>query len=93
MILPIEYNKTHWKKRKLVREEYVKIQNGLCCHCGNPLEELPSELILKKKINKELFPRNFFKYPIHLHHDHDTGMTIGSVHNKCNAILWQYEGE
>jgi len=44
-------------------------------------------------IKKSLFPRGFFGYPIHLHHSHDTGMTIGAVHAHCNAVLWQYEGE
>lgn len=32
-------------------------------------------------------------YPVHLHHDHKTGLTIGAVHAKCNAVLWQYYGE
>jgi hypothetical protein len=49
--------------------------------------------ILKKDINLRLFPPNFLKYPIHLHHCHDTGMTIGAVHCHCNAVLWQYLGK
>lgn len=44
-------------------------------------------------VNMKLFPPNFFKHPVHLHHDHQTGMTIGAVHNHCNAVLWQYYGE
>jgi hypothetical protein len=28
-----------------------------------------------------------------LHHCHQTGLTIGAVHAKCNAVLWQYHGE
>jgi hypothetical protein len=32
------------------------------------------------------------KSPIHLQHDHDTGLTEGAVHAYCNAVLWQYEG-
>jgi len=93
MNLPVNYNDTHWQERKLVREEYIKRQKGLCSHCGHPLDGEPSEEILKKVIDKKLFPRNFFKWPVHLHIDHDTGMTIGAVHNKCNAVLWQYHGE
>ena len=38
------------------------------------------------------FPQNFLQYPIHLQHNHDTGMTEGAVHNYCNAVMWQYEG-
>ena len=93
MKLPINYNKSHWTTRKLAREEYIRIQNGNCYHCGNPLTEYPTQDILDKRINKTLFPPNFFKYQIHLHHCHKTGMTIGVVHSKCNAVLWQYCGE
>ncbi len=50
------------------------------------------EDITDKKINWKLFPENFLKYPIHLQHNHDTGMTEGAVHNYCNAVMWQYEG-
>ena len=32
-------------------------------------------------------------HPIHLHHDHDTDLTIGAVHAYCNAILWEYHNE
>lgn len=93
MKLPVNYNETHFTKRKFVREEYVRLQNGLCCHCNEPLDGKPSKEIRNKKINKNLFPRNFFKWPIHLHHDHNNGMTIGAVHCLCNAVLWQYHGE
>ena len=40
-----------------------------------------------------LFPESFFKYPVHLHHSHDTGKTIGAVHAYCNAVLWEYYGQ
>ena len=48
---------------------------------------------MEKWIDEELVPENFFKYPVHLHHSHYTGMTIGAVHANCNAVLWQYHGE
>ncbi len=89
MKLPINYNETHWSDRKIAREEYIKRQDGKCCFCG---EDLKKEPIKKKDINKNLFPENFFKWPIHLHHDHETGMTIGAIHCYCNAVSWQYEG-
>jgi hypothetical protein len=55
----------------------------------------PTKEMQQKSINFSLFPGGigFLKYPIHLHHDHNTGMTIGAVHARCNAILWQYHGE
>jgi hypothetical protein len=39
-----------------------------------------------------LFPPNFLKYPVHLQHNHDTDMTEGAVHARCNAVMWQYHG-
>lgn len=83
----------HYTERRKVREEYIKIQDGNCCHCNEKLSGKPSEEITSKSVNKSLFPENFFKWPVHLHHCHDTGMTIGAVHNYCNAVLWQYHGE
>lgn len=90
---PVDYAKLTPQERKSVREQYVKEQNGLCHHCGAPLNEDPPHDVLRKWVNKRLFPPNFFKYPIHLHHNHDTGMTIGAVHCYCNAVLWQHYGE
>lgn len=53
----------------------------------------PPEKITSKPINWKLFPKEFLKNPIHLHHSHDTDMTLGAVHAYCNAVLWQYHGE
>lgn len=91
MILPVKYSTCRNKKE--VREEYIRLQNGLCQHCGNPIDEEPTEKIKRMRINRRLFPLKFFDFPAHLHHDHDSDMTIGVVHAKCNAVLWQYHGE
>lgn len=93
MELPINYETSSPRLRKKAREEYERLQGGKCFHCGNDLSGPPSKEINKKKIIKSLFPEHFFKYPVHLHHSHKDGMTIGAVHNKCNAVLWQYHGE
>jgi hypothetical protein len=93
MKLPINYHKLNSQDRKLVRGQYIKLQNGKCLHCGNPLDEKPTREIMIKEINGNLFPPNFFNFPIHLHHNHETGMTIGAIHCRCNAVLWQYFGE
>ena len=90
---PKNYNELHWKERRTLREEYVAHQDGVCYYCKAPLSGPPAMNVIKKSIDKRLFPKGFFKYPVHLHHDHQTGMTIGAVHNHCNAVLWQYEGE
>tara|TARA_R110000851_G_C12817802_1_gene539219 strand:+ start:328 stop:615 length:288 start_codon:yes stop_codon:yes gene_type:complete len=93
MELPQRYDCLHWTKRKEVREEYVRQQSGNCSHCLSPLIGPPRSDIAEKRIKKSLFPKSFFKWPIHLHHCHKTGWTIGAVHNHCNAVLWQYHGE
>jgi len=49
--------------------------------------------ILNKKIDWSYFPENFLNYPIHLQHNHNSGLTEGAVHNYCNAVMWQYEGK
>jgi len=93
MELPIRYDDAHWTVRRQAREQYVYIQGGLCCHCNAPLTGDSAKHIQEKKINKTLFPSSFFSWPVHLHHCRKTGLTIGAVHNLCNAVLWQYHGE
>ena len=93
MKLPVNYNLLTPHERKLVREEYALMQGGKCSHCENSLNGPASDKIMNKVINLKLFPQNFMKWPVHLHHNHKTGMTIGAVHCRCNAVLWQYHGE
>ena len=91
--LPAHYPSLDWQEKKAVREQYVKLQGGKCCHCGEPLSSGPQKSIADKWLNLRLFPKDFLKWPVHLHHDHTTQMTIGAVHAKCNGVLWQYHGE
>lgn len=93
MDLPIDYHESDWKYRRAAREEYTKIQKGLCYYCKAPLTEGASELVAALPIDLGLFPPDFLKYPVHLHHSHDTGLTIGAVHCYCNAVLWQHHDE
>ncbi len=89
--LPVDYTKLHLTARREVREQYVKEQNNKCYYCGCSLKEKAPEYIIQKKINWRLFPKGFLKYPVHLQHNHSTGMTEGAVHNYCNAVMWQYK--
>lgn len=91
--LPVDYDKLNSKQRRAIREKYIEIQKGKCKHCGAPLDGPPTLVTQKLWINISLFPKNFFDYPVHLDHDHNTGLTRGAVHAKCNAVLWQYYGE
>lgn len=90
--LPVNYNELHWSERKIVREQYIEEQNNMCYYCKCRLDEQAPEYITDQYIDWSLFPPNFLQYPIHLQHNHDTGLTEGAVHNYCNAIMWQYEG-
>ena len=90
MNLPVNYTQLSRKQRRDVREQYIKEQKGLCYWCKGDLKKEPPKKILEKKINWELFPPHFLRYPIHLQHDHTTGMTEGAVHAYCNAVMWQY---
>lgn len=90
--LPVMYDELPWQKRREVRNEYARLQEGKCMWCGDPLSGDPPDHIQKKRINWRLFPPNFLKYPVHLQHSHQTGLTEGAVHARCNAVLWQYYG-
>lgn len=91
--LPILYTPATPAKRREAREEYVRRQKGKCYYCKCSLSKKPPLHIRKMELNRGAFPRGFWKYPVHLHHDHNTDLTIGAVHNYCNAVLWQYHGE
>jgi hypothetical protein len=93
MNLPVDYATTSPANRRLVREEYARLQGGKCYFCEEPLNASPPDSVQAKEINWKLFPPNFLKYPVHLQHDHTSGMTEGAVHSYCNAVMWQYEGK
>ena len=88
--LPVDYTKLEFPERRIVREQYIQEQKGLCFYCKESLETNAPERITSKEIEWSLFPDNFLKYPIHLQHNHVTNMTEGAVHNYCNAVMWQY---
>ena len=75
-----------------MREEYIAFQKGKCFYCGGAINKVPPKEIMVREIDWSFFPENFLKYPIHLQHDHNTGMTEGAVHSYCNAVMWQYLG-
>lgn len=91
--LPAHYSRLQPQQRRAVREEYARRQDGKCYHCKESLDTEPPERIRKLRIDWRRFPPNFLRHPHHLHHAHDTDLTIGVVHAYCNAVLWQYHGE
>ena len=91
--LPTNYNTLTPSQRRIVRERYCNLQDNKCYHCKESLSSNPAKSIMNKSLKMYLFPKGFLTRPIHLHHCHKTGMTIGAVHARCNAVLWQYHGE
>lgn len=91
--LPVDYNKIPWRQIKDVRDQYTQEQNGICLFCGGDLHSKPPEYIKEIPIDWSYFPVGFFKNPTHLYYRRDTGMTVGTVHQKCNAVIWKYELE
>ena len=91
--LPVDYTKLHWTERKTVREQYIKLQNNKCFYCKGNLDDPPPDKILEIDVPRYLFPQGFFDYPVHLQHDHTTGMTEGAVHSYCNAVMWVWDGK
>ena len=90
---PVLYKGLSRRERVKARLAYIAHQGGKCYYCRGDINAQPPEAVLRKRINKKLFPPNFFKYPVHLHHCHKTGLTAGAVHNYCNAVLWQCHGK
>lgn len=91
--LPVDYDKLPQRERRAVREQYIKEQNNLCMFCGEDLSSEPPERITEQSINWDFFPRGFLNAPIHLQHDHGTGLTEGAIHAYCNAVNWQLHGK
>ncbi len=91
--LPAMYEELSPIQRQAVRRQYSRLQNWKCYFCqGSLFNKVTNEEIVNADINWNLFPPNFTKYPVHLQHDHDTGLTEGAVHALCNAYMWQYLG-
>jgi hypothetical protein len=92
MDLPVRYSSLRKKseKKRAVREEYIRRQNGNCCFCGESLTSRSPYEEDGTPVHEERYPAAFFDNPVHLHHDHTTDMTIGAIHAYCNAVSFDY---
>ena len=88
--LPAMYDELTPSQRRAVREQYARLQGGGCAFCGVHLYEQPPQELKDLPIDWDLFPEGFLDYPVHLQHNHDTGLTEGAVHSFCNAFMWNY---
>jgi hypothetical protein len=93
--LPVIYDDLSWHERKEVREEYARRQGNRCYHCQCDLDGPPPKAITDLPLDVRMFGpvKEWCRHPIHLHHNHRTGLTIGATHAYCNAVLAQYHGE
>lgn len=92
-IQALYYDDLTQPERQQLRNLYVQAQDGKCCHCQEPLDGPPAESVSGREITPDLYPPNFFRFSVHLHHNRKTGLTVGEVHNYCNAVLWEHHGE
>jgi hypothetical protein len=90
-INPRHYDSLTREERRELRLKYIDAQLGNCWYCNGSLFEPSKHEISQKPLNKWRFPKGFFKYSIHLHHDRFTGLTIGAVHAYCNAVSFDYD--
>lgn len=90
--LPVEYHRLSPRDKRAVRNQYIVKQSHKCFFCGESLNDDPPKHIKNASMNKRMFPKGMLNYPIHLQHDHRTGLTEGAVHAKCNAYWWEYKG-
>lgn len=91
-ITPRVYGTLLPREKIELREQYAFHQGDRCCFCGGYFCNPPIAGVADIPIDKWRFPPGFFDSYMHLHHDHDTGLTLGAVHAQCNAVLWQYLG-
>lgn len=92
--LPAMYDALTWYERREVREKYTIVQCNRCYYCKSELDmEAPQWLRDKYPLDPRRWGPEFLKHPIHLHHCHRSGLTLGATHAYCNAILAQYHGE
>lgn len=90
--LPVKYKELSKSEKFEVRNQYRRQQDDLCAYCGEPLSEPCAPKIKAKRLDLRRFPPGFLDHPVHLHHDHDTGLTLGAVHAYCNGVSFQYDG-
>ena len=90
MNLPVDYRRLKPHQKRAVREEYVRRQQGKCCFCGVSLSNKSPFEEDGTLVHEERYPLGFFDHPVHLHHDHTTGLTIGAIHAYCNAVSFDY---
>ena len=92
---PQRYCDLNSNQRRKLRDEYVEYFGGRCLYCDGHLDDEPHEFVRQSadEIEWDNLPESkegFLKNPVHLHHDHETGLTLGPIHALCNAHSWHF---
>ena len=85
--LPTKYSSLSGERLSAVKEAYICLQRERCWLCGNNLWGLPKYIVENPKLMALCFNKLAEQMPYHLHHDHDTGLTLGVTHAECNIII------
>ena len=92
---PQRYHDLNTNQRHKLRDEYVEHVRGRCLYCSLKLDGKPSRIVRDSadEIEWDDLPggkEGFLKNPVHLHHDHETGLTLAAIHALCNAHSWHF---
>ncbi|MDX1406389.1 MAG: sigma factor-like helix-turn-helix DNA-binding protein [Woeseiaceae bacterium] len=90
---PQRYRDLNYNQRRKLCDEYVEYFKGRCPYCNELLDNEPHEFVRQSadEIDWDTLPggkEGFLKNPVHLHHDHKTGLALAAVHAMCNAHSW-----
>jgi hypothetical protein len=92
---PQRYSDLNTSQRRKLRENYVVHFQGRCIYCDEPLNDKPHEFV-RAKATSIWWPnlpggrKGFLSNSVHLHHDHETDLTLGPVHALCNAHSYHF---
>ena len=92
---PQRYRDLNTNQRRKLLDEYVEHFRGRCLYCHLKLDGKPSRIVRDSadEIEWDNLPggkEGFLKNPVHLHHDHETGLTLAPIHALCNAHSWEF---
>jgi hypothetical protein len=84
--LPTKYSSLSGERKSAVISAYICLQRERCWLCGDSLYELPTFIVENPKLMALSYNELAEEHPHHLHHDHDTGLTLGVTHAECNIM-------
>jgi len=92
---PQRHRDLNTDQRRKLRDEYIECSRGRCAYCEEMLDDEPHAFVRQSadQIEWDNLPgskEGFLKDPVHLHHDHETGLTLAAIHALCNAHSWHF---